>query len=370
MNLQVKILLTALLLLAGLNLIAQDGLPENPESGKCYAKCITPDEYTQKSISVLTKPAYKKLKVIPAEYKTVTETITVKPASKEYVYVPAKYKTVRDTLIVEDGYNKLSIVPSEFTDDFDEVELKASYGKWIMGEKDPECESIDPNDCRIMHYREFPAITKHIPVKRLKKNETTSSKTVKGKYQIVERQVEVEPARVIEKVIPAITKEVEKQVLVKDETTEVINIPAEYASVTKQKLVKKGGVSVWREVPCTMPDRGTVIPINWNVGSAVLTTDAKRVINKKLLDFMKNNPSSVVEIGSHTDARGSADNNQKLSEKRAKSVVEYLISNGIDKDRLLAIGYGETQLLNNCGDGTNCSEAQHSTNRRTEFKVF
>ena len=61
--------------------------------------------------------------------------------------------------------------------------------------------------------------------------------------------------------------------------------------------------------------------------------------------------------------------NERLSQRRAESVVAYLIKNGIDKSRLQAKGYGETKLVNNCGDGKKCSDAEHQKNRRTEFMV-
>ena len=82
------------------------------------------------------------------------------------------------------------------------------------------------------------------------------------------------------------------------------------------------------------------------------------------------NSSSVIEIGSHTDSQGGEAFNQQLSEKRAKGVVDYLIGKGIKSDRLIAVGYGESKLLNDCDDSKPCSPAQHAKNRRTEFKVF
>ncbi len=202
------------------------------------------------------------------------------------------------------------------------------------------------------------------------KNETTDASPIDGKTIKVTKQVEVEPARVEEIEIPEETKVVSKRVLDKDETTRVIEVPAEYQEITRQKLVKAGGVTVWKEVPCTISKRGEVLPINWNLGSAALTSTAKRLIDNKLYKLMVDQPNSLVEIGSHTDSRGSADSNQSLSERRAKSVVEYLISKGISKDRLFGVGYGETNLLNNCGDGVQCAESKHAVNRRTEFKVL
>ena len=59
----------------------------------------------------------------------------------------------------------------------------------------------------------------------------------------------------------------------------------------------------------------------------------------------------------------------ELSSKRANTAVNYIIKNGIPENRISGKGYGETQLINNCGNGIVCSEEEHAKNRRTEFKV-
>ena len=74
-------------------------------------------------------------------------------------------------------------------------------------------------------------------------------------------------------------------------------------------------------------------------------------------------------MGSHTDARGSDSYNMKLSQRRAKSAMEYIISQGISKERMSWRGYGETVLVNNCKNGVDCDDQTHEENRRTEFKV-
>jgi len=88
-------------------------------------------------------------------------------------------------------------------------------------------------------------------------------------------------------------------------------------------------------------------------------------------------PYMVFEVGSHTDCRASYHHNDSLSLKRAQVVVEYLASKGVDKSRLVAHGYGEHQLVNNCacepnnvGPGKDCTEAEHAANRRTTFKIL
>jgi outer membrane protein OmpA-like peptidoglycan-associated protein len=90
----------------------------------------------------------------------------------------------------------------------------------------------------------------------------------------------------------------------------------------------------------------------------------------KLSVFLKDNPGITVELGSHTDARGSDDYNLVLSDKRAKSAVDYLVAEqGIDVAKITSKGYGETQLVNRCDDGQACSENEHQMNRRTEIKI-
>ena len=94
---------------------------------------------------------------------------------------------------------------------------------------------------------------------------------------------------------------------------------------------------------------------------------------QKVLAVMNQYPDMVVDIKSHTDCRGKADYNATLSENRAQSTRNYLISKGIDASRLSAKGYGESQLVNDCGceptNNSDCTEAQHQLNRRSEFII-
>lgn len=347
-----------------------DKLPENPESGKCYAKCIVPDEYKQESVEIMSRPAYKKLEVVPAQYQTEFTEVVIRPASKRFIYEPAVYRTAVDTIWVKDPYHQLSVVPASFTSSAESVEVFPQSGSWVAGEDDPDCPSINPADCRVFHYRESPAIVRSVPVQRLQNPAVTQSRKVTGNYKLITKQVEVTPAQTRQEIIPEKTQKIERSVLIKDETTREVEVPAEYTTVTKKVLVKKGGMTAWREVPCTLPERVGVVPIHYASGSAALTAESKRLIDKHILSILRSDSSSTIEIGSHTDSQGGADFNQNLSEKRAKGVVDYLISKGVKSDRLIAIGYGESQLLNDCDDSKPCSGSQHAKNRRTEFKVF
>ncbi len=89
-----------------------------------------------------------------------------------------------------------------------------------------------------------------------------------------------------------------------------------------------------------------------------------------IIQLMKDNPRLTIELGSHTDSRGKDDYNMELSQKRAKSAVDYLKNTGNVKDGSITYrGYGETQIANKCKNGVYCSEKEHAANRRTELKI-
>lgn len=90
----------------------------------------------------------------------------------------------------------------------------------------------------------------------------------------------------------------------------------------------------------------------------------------KILQIIKDNPYAKFELSAHTDSRGKDNYNLKLSQKRAESCVNYLLSKGVPKESIIAKGYGEKQLKNNCGNNSKCSEEEHAINRRVEIKVI
>jgi len=102
----------------------------------------------------------------------------------------------------------------------------------------------------------------------------------------------------------------------------------------------------------------------WNI-----RTDAQYEL-ENIVDVMRAHPTMVIKIESHTDSRGSDRYNMKLSDRRAKSTRDYLLSRGIAPERIeSAIGYGETQLLNRCSNGVKCSKEEHQLNRRSYFYI-
>jgi len=95
-----------------------------------------------------------------------------------------------------------------------------------------------------------------------------------------------------------------------------------------------------------------------------------RIILDSLAGILTSNPNLVIELASHTDSRAPAPYNLELSKKRAQSCVNYLTQKGIVKDRLQAVGYGETKLVNDCSDDVDCSEEEHQQNRRTTVRII
>ena len=112
-----------------------------------------------------------------------------------------------------------------------------------------------------------------------------------------------------------------------------------------------------------------LLHIYYDFDQAFLRSESKPEL-EKLLGLMKNNPNYIIEIASHTDARGSTSYNTRLSQRRADAVVKWLIDNGVERDRLVPRGYGETITTNNCKDLVQCDEKEHQMNRRTEFRVL
>jgi outer membrane protein OmpA-like peptidoglycan-associated protein len=104
----------------------------------------------------------------------------------------------------------------------------------------------------------------------------------------------------------------------------------------------------------------------WN-----LTDSSKTILDNTILKIMMDNPRIVVEISSHTDSVSGEEYNMKLSQKRAESAVNYLIDKGIDKERLVAKGYGKSKPIapNTNPDGTDNPDGRQK-NRRTEFKII
>jgi len=270
---------------------------------------------------IVVTPASTRVIEIPAETKTVKRTVMVTPPSTRMIEIPAVTKTMKRTVMVTPPTTRVIEIPAET--------------------KKVKRTVIIPETTRVV---EIPAETK------------TMKRTV---------MVTPPTTRVID--LPQKTATIKKTVIDADTRITETVVPATYKTVTKEVLTKKGGLTTWKEVDCKLLEY-TDLNITWDLGSAVLTQQARAEIDTKLLPVMKD--GVAVEIASHTDSRGTKESNRALSERRAQAVTNYLISKGINSSRIVSNGYGESRLINRCADGVSCTEREHRANRRTQFRVI
>ena len=113
-------------------------------------------------------------------------------------------------------------------------------------------------------------------------------------------------------------------------------------------------------------DRIELEPIYFDFDKSNVTAQAAFELDK-LVQIMTKYPEMVISATSHTDSRGSAAYNERLSDRRAKTTVQYVVSKGIDKSRISGVGKGENEPKVDCG--SNCTEEEHQLNRRSEFII-
>lgn len=150
----------------------------------------------------------------------------------------------------------------------------------------------------------------------------------------------------------------------------------DYSPNQKSTVTPRGSHTEQMDIELTPPEcpiddlgcRLTLQPIYFDYGNSRIRPDAE-VELAKILEAMKQYPELSIHIESHTDSRSSSRFNLNLSERRARATLEWLVKKGIERSRLSAKGYGETQLLNNCSNGVRCSEEEHQLNRRSMFII-
>ena len=109
--------------------------------------------------------------------------------------------------------------------------------------------------------------------------------------------------------------------------------------------------------------------ILYDYNKADIRVTASKDLNE-VAYFLIDNPTAKVELGAHTDSRGGDSYNQKLSQSRAESAVNYILNKGVQSTRITAKGYGESTLKNKCKDGVECTDEQHQENRRCEIIII
>ena len=101
-------------------------LPENPEQGKCYVRCKTPDIWQNETINVAVAPEFKKIISFPAEYKTIQEKVLTKEAGQEVLIVPAVWGTQEVTYYEKEDGSRLEVKKAIFNQSSETVEIKAA----------------------------------------------------------------------------------------------------------------------------------------------------------------------------------------------------------------------------------------------------
>jgi outer membrane protein OmpA-like peptidoglycan-associated protein len=277
---------------------------------------------------------------------TYTRTVMQTPPSTRTVDVQGETKTVKTTVMVTPPSTRTIDVPA----------VTKTMTKKVM--------VTPPSTERI----EIASKTQRV-AKAVYTNETTVANSTPAVTKTFTKTVMKTPPSTTTVAQRGATKNLTVTKLVSDARVDETTVPAQYKTVTKEVLQSKGGLTTWKEVDCELVEY-QALPINWNLGSATLTAEARRLIDTRLMPVLAQNPGVKLEIASHTDSRGGNTSNQDLSERRAQAVVTYLQTKGVNSSLLVANGFGETRLLNRCADGVSCTEREHAANRRTQFRLI
>ena len=144
-----------------------------------------------------------------------------------------------------------------------------------------------------------------------------------------------------------------------------------FESTSSAVKIDKAGIATvevaLKPLEVVITDKEVILnPVYFEYDKSNITAQGATELDK-LVKVMKDNPSMVIFVKSHTDSKGGDDYNLKLSERRAQSTVQYLISKGISQGNISGKGFGSTEQKIKCG--TNCTEQQDSQNRRSEFLI-
>ncbi len=308
-KINVMLFFTALILLIASTTNAQTGdYPPNAEPGKCYAKCLIPDQYETVTEQVLikeertklevstpnyewvtetyeVKPATTRIEVVPESRETVTEQYEIEPATIRYEVVPAVYETITEQVESVPAGVRRKCTPMVYRTESESIEVAPATTKWVRRKADKNCLSADPNDCLVWCLVEVPARTEVINRKIpncptgafMSGEECCTMEETSAQYTTVSKRVLKTPETVKEIPVPAkmgtITRKVIKEapsyreveipaeygtrkrkVLKNSGLTREVTIPAEYKTITKKVLVKPGGFTEWREILCPSGD--------------------------------------------------------------------------------------------------------------------
>jgi peptidoglycan-associated lipoprotein len=139
-------------------------------------------------------------------------------------------------------------------------------------------------------------------------------------------------------------------------------------SITMRPIPPPPPIEVIDETIITTEDAIVLDRLLYDLAKWDILPDAAQELDS-VYALMNTYSDMVIELSSHTDARGSDEANQTLSQKRAESAKAYLLNKGISPERIQAVGFGETRIINECVNGVTCPDDVHRQNRRTELRI-
>ncbi len=145
----------------------------------------------------------------------------------------------------------------------------------------------------------------------------------------------------------------------------------EMYTIGKLDIKKSDSIEIKKTLalfPIIVDDKVVLNPIFFELDKHNITSQGATELDK-LVAVMKKYPKMIINATSHTDSRANDLYNMALSNRRANSTVQYVISKGISKTRITGEGKGETELTNECSNGIICSKEAHQANRRSEFLI-
>ncbi|WBX74743.1 OmpA family protein [Tenacibaculum pacificus] len=144
----------------------------------------------------------------------------------------------------------------------------------------------------------------------------------------------------------------------------------DFKSVITTSIRNKEIVKNLYLTPLIIDKEIVISPIFFDFDKSSIRSDAAFEL-EYVVKVLKNHPKMIIKIESHTDSRGDDNYNETLSDKRAKSTRDYILSRGIESSRIeSAIGFGEKQLVNKCINNAICTEEEHQKNRRSKFIII
>jgi outer membrane protein OmpA-like peptidoglycan-associated protein len=301
-------------------------------------------------IYTISKPVYK------IEAEIVLSTCDNKPLAKQLISVKNLKTNVEDKLTTDDK-GKITVKPS----------INTSYQFSYAGEGNSIACSIEKT-----FDKEGKTSLKL----------TSNYKTFSGKFKVVDDKGEnVDGAQITYFSKGKVTKKIlsSKAISLIDlssqeivETDSIVAVMINYSDA-RVTLNKSGECNTDKTYTLTLVKKSELEFIKleniyYDFDLWDLRPEGKIELDK-LVKYMKEHPDLTVELGSHTDSRGSDYYNEWLSERRSQSCVKYIRAAGIPSDKILAKGYGETKLVNKCTNGVSCTSVDHQLNRRTELKI-